>query len=136
MKSILFPTYLKKIAIVLAVLSFLFIVINHFNSNLIQSDEQFIVWIFKDILLILLLIIAFAKDNNESKELNELKFKALKNAFLVGAGIWVFESIMELAFSKGDMDMKSSYEILVIILVLYFINFYWSKANQDENEKV
>lgn len=134
-ETILFSTYFKKIALVLAISSFLYLVINQFNSNLNQSDEQFIVWIFRDILLISLLVFAFAKDKKESKELNKLKFKALKNAFLVGAGIWIFESVTELAFSKGDMNMKSSYEILLIMLVLYLINFYWSKGNCDQNEK-
>ena len=128
------PNYFKKIGFILACLSFLFLFINHFNPDLIETNEELIKWIFKDILLISLLYIAFGNCKNESKNLIKLKFKALKSAFLIGAGILIFESITEMAFNKGGIDVKSGYEIVVIILVLYLINYYWSKDNKNQDE--
>lgn len=130
MKEKLLPNYFKRIGFVLASLSFLFLIINYFNSDLLQSNELIIKWIFKDILLISLLVMAFSKDKNESKEFYKLKYKSLKNSFLLGAGILIFESITELAFAKDGIDTKSGYEIIVFIVIWYLLNFHWDKNHQ------
>lgn len=136
MKSFLLPVHFKKIASVLAILSFLVLTINHFNSEFFGLDEHVVEWGSKNGLLIFLLIIAFGKGRNESKDLNQLKFKSLKSAVLLAAGILIFESLVEAIFSKDDMDIKSGYEILFFILMFYFINFYWTKnmINTDKNK--
>ena len=129
MKENLLPNYYKKIGLIFGSLSFIFLAINLFYPDLIQSSQQLIKWIFKDILLISLLLIAFAKEKNESEQLNKLRFEKLKQSVLFGGVVLIFDSISELAFDKGDMDMKTGYEIMLMILFFYLITYNLKKYN-------
>ena len=86
-------------------------------------------WIFEDLLLISLLFIAFAKEKNDSEELNKIRLEKLKQSIIFGAVVLIFDSISDLAFDKGDMDMKTGYEIILMVLFFYLITYNLRKYN-------
>ena len=129
MKENLLPNYFKKIGLIFGSLSIIFLISNLSYPDLIQSNQQLVKWIFKDFLLISLLLIAFAKEKNESEQLNKIRFEKLKQSVLFGGVVLIFDSISELAFDKGDMDMKTGYEIVLMILFFYLITYNLRKYN-------
>ena len=131
MKESLLPNYFKKIGLIFGSFSIIFLILNLSYPDLIQSNQQLIKWIFKDVLLISLLLIAFAKDKNESDQLHKIRFEQLKRSVLFGGLVLVFDSISELAFDKGHMDMKSGYEIMLLVLFFYLISYNFKKYNYD-----
>ena len=129
MKENLLPNYFKKIGLIFGSLSIIFLISNLSYPDLVQSNQQLVKWIFKDLLLISLLLIAFAKEKNESEQLNKIRFEKLKQSVLFGGVVLIFDSISELAFDKGDMDMKTGYEIVLMILFFYLITYNLRKYN-------
>src|SRR6056297_3637242 len=109
MKNNLLPNYYKKIGLILSVLSFIFLVVNLFYPDIIQWHQELIKWIFKDILLISLLLVAFAREKAESDKTNKLRTARLKQSFLFGVAVLVLDSISELSFNlkEVEIDRKS-----------------------------
>ena len=131
MKVKLLPTYYKNIGLVIGSLSLLILLFNMFYQELFDSNNLLFKWIFKDIFLISLLIISFAQEKIETNEISLLRFDRLKQSVIFGGIILVFDSISELVFYHGHMDMKSGYEIMVMILLFYLITFHSYKTKLE-----
>lgn len=84
-------------------------------------------WIVKDLIFICLFIIAFAKEQKETKEIRKLRSDKLKRAILFGGVIILFDSFSNLIFDFENIDLKSRYEIIVIVLLFYIVTFNFQK---------
>mgnify|MGYP001056890845 CR=1 FL=1 len=128
MKQALLPNYYKKIGLGLFALSLIGFTLNLFYSDVISMDPQLLKWIFKDVLLIALLFIAFSREKEESEHLNTIRFEKLKDSVLVGGVFILLDSISELVFYDGNLDMSSGYKILIVMLLYYIITYNFKKG--------
>ncbi|WP_026933131.1 hypothetical protein [Christiangramia echinicola] len=124
----LLPTHYKNIAFITGILSLLILIFNMFYQELFESNNLFFKWIFKNIFLISLLVFSFTQEKIETDEISLLRFERLKQAVIFGGVILVFDSISELIFYHGHIDMKSGYEIMVMVLLFYLITFHSYKT--------
>lgn len=132
MKENLLPNYFKKIGLLFSLLSLTFLIINLFYPDLIQSHNELLKWIFKDIFLISLLLIAFTKEKDESAEMTNIRNENFKKSLLFGGAVLILDSISELSFNIGEIEMKSGYEIMIMILLFYLFTFNYKKKNHSE----
>ena len=128
MKQALLPHYYKKVGLSLFALSLIGFTLNLFYSDVISIDPQLLKWIFKDVLLIALLFIAFSREKEESEHLNTIRFEKLKDSVLVGGVFILLDSISELVFYDGNLDMSSGYKILIVMLLYYIITYNFKKG--------
>ena len=126
MKQALLPNYYKKVGLGLFALSLIGLISSLFYNDVISMDPQLLKWIFKDLLLIALLFIAFAREKEESEHLNTIRFEKLKDSVVVGGVFILLDSIS--AFYGGDLDISSGYNILVIMLFYYIITYNFKKG--------
>ncbi|WP_157594927.1 hypothetical protein [Psychroflexus tropicus] len=57
-----------------------------------------------------------------------MRFEILKDSVVVGGVFILLESISELAFNNGDLDISSGYDILVIMLFYYVFTYNFKKG--------
>lgn len=129
MKDNLLPNYFKKIGLITAVVSFAGMIFINFYQDLISIGiaQEIILWIVKDLILISLLVIAFSKERAETDKISKLRFQRLKQAVIFGGAVLILDSISELAFGRGDIEMKSGYEIMIMITLFYIVTFHFEK---------
>lgn len=130
MKEILLPNYFKKIGLIagsLCVVAFviLFGLLQNINSTV---PLEIAMWIVKDLIFICLLFIAFAKEQKETEEIRKLRYEKLKRAVLFGGIILLFSSFSDLIFDFENIDQKSGYEIMVVVLLFYIATFNFEKS--------
>jgi hypothetical protein len=129
MKENLLPNYFKKIGLITGIISFILLILIHFYSEQISfsSNQEIIKWIIKDIILISLLFISFAKEKNETEKIFKIRFQRLKQSVIFGGAVLILDSISELAFNNGEIEMKSGYEIMIMIILFYVVTFNFEK---------
>ena len=129
MKENLLPNYFKKIGLIFGSLSIIFLISNLSNIDFIKSNEPFVKWIFKNLFLISLLLIAFSKEKNESDKIIKIRFEKFKQSILFSAVVLIFDSVSELVYDKNDKDLMTGFEIMIIILFFYLITYHFRKYN-------
>ncbi|SDS29040.1 hypothetical protein [Gramella sp. MAR_2010_147] len=123
MKKLL-PSYFKFIGLALIFISIAFLILNYSIHDLLQGPQNIFLWVFKDLILLGAIFFSFSYQKNETKEITEMRFGKLANALLFGLGLFFLDVIMELVFRKDSFEVKSGYEILLIILIYFIIVFH------------
>lgn len=136
MKVSLLPNYFKKIGILTGLVSFLCYLLFGLNHELFSFtyDREIVSYISKDIIVISLFFIAFAKEKRPIKNLNALRFEKLKQALIFGGVILIYDSISEIIFRSGEMEMESGYEVMITALLFYIVTFYFELYNLPEEK--
>lgn len=129
MNENLLPNYFKKIGIITGIASIIFLILFHFYSEQLSFslNQDIIKWILKDIFLISLLLISFTKEKIETEKIYKIRFQRLKQSVIFGGAVLILDSISELSFNIGEIEMKSGYEIMVMITLFYIVTFHFEK---------
>ena len=119
----LLPNYFKKIALVLLMGTFVFIVLK--AADIISIDKK--LWIFLVLhgILIAFLFLAFSKDKFEDELIAQIRFRALAIALLFGTLFFLLSSIS--AFVLKSKSQPFNPFILYMIFMYYFWVFYRMK---------
>ncbi len=89
-------------------------------------------WIFKNILLVSLLVLVFSKEKTESQKINTIRFQQSRNALGFGVFVIVLDSLSEIIFWDGNFEMKTGFTIMVMVLLYYLIIFTYKKYNYNK----
>ncbi|MFV8226471.1 hypothetical protein [Christiangramia aquimixticola] len=131
MKVKLLPNSFKLIGLIIGSLAVVAFLATEFFIQLHKTlmYGEVLQWIFKDLILLSLLMICFSKEKRENDKLIPIRFKHLKNAFVFGCLYWLIDSIWALIFSESPDQMIDAHEILVLIILFYSINFNLREYN-------
>ncbi|MCC8360173.1 hypothetical protein [Salinimicrobium sediminilitoris] len=127
MKENLLPHYWKMIALALFVLAIGIWFVNAANPELINLDPYKFSWILKIIILISLLLFVSTKEKVENERTATLRSSCIKTAFNFGAFFLVYEFFAEIIFQGENAEVISGYELMMLMLVFYYLNFYFKK---------
>ena len=123
MKKELLPNYYQKIGLIFGLISILILTTYYFELELIKSSKDIIKSIFENILLASLLLIVFTKEKYETDKINLIRLGTLKRALIFGGLILIFESILKLIWNSDFFEIRSGYEIMIMILLFFLIIF-------------
>jgi succinate dehydrogenase/fumarate reductase cytochrome b subunit len=128
MKENLLPNYFKKIGLITGLIFFILLFLVHFypEQNPFSINQLKIEWIIKDLILMSLLFIAFSKEKDETDKILGLRFHKLKESVLFGGIMIFYDSISVFGYNEND-QLKSGFEIIVMILLFYIITFHLKK---------
>ncbi|MCH4822095.1 hypothetical protein ML462_02830 [Gramella lutea] len=131
MKVVLLPNYFKKIGIITGLISSLCYFVFGIDHEMLDLsyDREVVGFITKDMIVISLLFIAFAKEKSQIQNLDTIRFEKLKQAMIFGAVILIYDSISEIIFRSGEMEMESGYEVMITGLLFYIVTFYFELYN-------
>ena len=123
MKIVLLPHYFKKIALLIFILAMTTLIINTIYPGIINFENSKINWVLKILILASLLTSIFTKEKNETEKISQLRLNTILVSVGFGVAFLIIDTISELIFSDGKFDMKSGYELMMIIFLYYFITF-------------
>lgn len=123
MKIILLPHYFKKIALLIFILAITTLIINTIYPEVFNIENSKINWILKILILASLLTSIFTKEKNETEKISQLRLNTILVSVGFGVAFLIIDTISQLIFSDGKYDMKSGYELMMIIFLYYFITF-------------
>ncbi len=123
MKISLLPHYFKKIALIIFILAMTTLIINTIYPEIINLENSKTNWVLKILILASLLTSMFTKEKNETEKIAQLRLKTILVSVGFGIAYLIIDMIFNLIFSDGKYDMKSGYEMMMIIFLYYFITF-------------
>ena len=123
MKISLLPHYFKKIALIIFILAMTTLIINTIYPEIINLENSKTNWVLKILILASLLTSMFTKEKNETEKIAQLRLKTILVSVGFGVAFLIIDMISDLIFSYGKYDMKSGYEMMMIIFLYYFITF-------------
>lgn len=124
----LLPHNYKIIAFFVGLISFIFLIINHFDEQLLEV--KYLDPIGRPVFIIALLVMSFSREKRETNDLNSLRLKHLKGAVIFGAVMQIFQQVEAILFSVRDESYYSGFEIISLILVFYLITYNFGKYSQ------
>lgn len=127
MKENLLPHYWKKIALGIFVLAMATWFIKVSNPELINLDPYKFSWILKIVILFSLLLFVSTKEEAENERTTQLRLKCLFSAITVGVFFLILEVFMEVLFEGENAEITSGYELMMVVLVIYYLSFYIKK---------
>ena len=127
MKEKLLPRYWKMIASGIFVLAMAGWFFNAANPELIHLDPYISSWILKIIILISLLLFVSSKEKVENQRTAALRSSCIQSAFTFGAFFLVYEFFAEIIFQGENAEITSGYELMMLMLVFYYLSFYIKK---------
>ena len=127
----LLPNYYKQIGLILAAISIVLLMTNIAYQQLNDLNQESIDWILKDIFLISLLMIAFAKEKVENERIIALRYNKLKQSVIFGGFVLVMDSLLQIIANYEVFKMKEGFIIMTMILLFYLITFNFRKYNFD-----
>jgi uncharacterized protein YacL len=127
----LLPNYYKNIGLTLAAISIVLLMTNIAYQQLNDLNQESIDWILKDIFLISLLMIAFAKEKIENEKIIELRYNKLKQSVIFGGFVLIMDSLLQIIANYEVFEMKEGFLIMTMILLFYIITFNFRKYNFD-----
>lgn len=127
MKENLLPHYWKLISLGIFVLTMTLWFVNAANPELINLDPYKFSWILKIIILLSLLLFVSTKEKTETERTAALRSNSLQSAFTFGAFFLVYEFFAEILFQGENAEIISGYELMMLMLVFYYLNFYIKK---------
>lgn len=131
MKEKLLPNHYKKIGLIIAFLSLLLLITNIIDQDLVKLKQENIDWILKDIFLVSLLLMAFAREKLENTKLAEIRYEKLKQSVIFGGFVLIMDSLLQVIANYQMIQMKGGFHIMVMILLFYLITFNFRKYNYD-----
>lgn len=133
MKENLLPRYYKLIALGVFVLAIATWFINAANPEFINVDPYKFGWILKIIILISLLLFVSTKEKDENQRTATLRSSCIQSAFTFGAFYLVYEFFAEILFQGESAEIISGYELMMLMLVFYYLSFYIKKNIKTVN---
>ena len=123
----LLPNYLKKIALTIGIVALTTLISNAVYPEVLNIEKSKLTWILKILILASLLTMVFTKEKNETEKISQLRLKNILDSVGFGVAFYIIDTISELIFSDGKYEMKSGYEMLIIILFYYIVTFFIKK---------
>lgn len=124
----LLPVHYKKYAFGIMIFSVLFIVLT--KSKLLPIDKDIVKEISRTGILVSLFMLAFTKNKVEDELTSKIRLKALAGAFLYGVVIVILNPFLNILFQHSFSSDKGGAELVIGMLIFYFIIFYLSLKNR------
>lgn len=119
----LLPLPFKKVAFGIMIFIVLLIILT--ISKIIPLDKSSTKVISKTGILISLLLLALTKNKIEDELTSKIRLKALASSFIFGVGYVITEPFISVFFQNGFLSNKGATEILITMLLFYFMTFYF-----------
>lgn len=119
----LLPLPFKKVAFGIMIFIVLLIILT--ISKIIPLDKSSTKVISKTGILISLLLLALTKNKIEDELTSKIRLKALASSFIFGVGYVIAEPFISVFFQNGFLSNKGATEILITMLLFYFMTFYF-----------
>ena len=132
----LLPHYCRKIALVLFTLAIAGWFLNTAQPDLLKLQPFLLGWIFKILILASLLLFIFSREKQETERITQLRISSLFTAVPAGCLLVIFEFFAEVLFEGENADITSGYDIMVFVLLMYYIPFYIKKNIKTVPAKV
>lgn len=129
MKKDLLPNYFKKVGLIVGFILLTSLLVIHFYPEQISvsQNQEIIKWIIKDLILISLLLISFSKEKNETDQIYKIRFQKLKQSVIFGGAVLILDLISEILYNNDNIEVKSGYEIMVMITLFYIVTFNFER---------
>lgn len=127
MNEKLLPHYWKMIALGIFVLTMATWFINIANPGLANIDPYKFGWIVKIIILLSLVLFISTKEKAENERTAQLRVSCLFSAVSLSVFFLIMEVFMEVLFEGENAEVISGYELMMVMLVYYYISFYIRK---------
>lgn len=101
--------------------------INAANPALIDLDPYKFSWIHKIVILFSLLLFVSTREEVENERTARLRLNCLFSAMTVGVLIPILEVFMEVLFEGENAEITSGYELMMVVLLVYYLSFYIKK---------
>lgn len=124
MQEKLLPNYSKKIAFPIGILCLIGLSFIRIWPDSLLIDEQVTDWIFKDLLLVSLVVMILSREKEESSAIHKTRYRELLNALTFGVIIVIYDSVANFFYSNGFEEMRSGYELLLMMLIYYLFSFF------------
>ena len=115
------------IALVIFVLGMGAWFINAANPGLLNLDLYKSGWFLKIIILFSLLLFVSTKEKDENERVAKLRSKGIFSTLIGGGGLIILEFFIEILFQGENADLISGYDLMMVMLVIYYISFYIQK---------
>lgn len=129
MKKDLLPNYFKKVGLIVGFILLTSLLVIHFYPEQISvsQNQEIIKWIIKDLILISLLLISFSKEKNDTDQIYKIRFQKLKQSVIFGGAVLILDLISEILYNNDNIEVKSGYEIMVMITLFYIVTFNFER---------
>lgn len=129
MKKDLLPNYFKKVGLIVGFILLTSLLVIHFYPEQISvsQNQEIIKWIIKDLILISLLLISFSKEKNDTDQIYKIRFQKLKQSVIFGGAVLILDLISEIIYNNDNIEVKSGYEIMVMITLFYIVTFNFER---------
>ena len=124
----LLPTYFKKIAWGIMLLTVLFAVLS--LSKIINIDKKIIRLIIESSLLISLLLLALTRSKIEDELTLRIRLKAFTASFVYGVLFVIIGPFINLLFGDKSLMTGNVFALLVSMFTFYFIMMFIMKRNR------
>lgn len=131
-ESFLLPSRFKMLGLSTAAVAILAIAVSFLFAEEIGIDKGILLNIGKLLFLFGLLFASFSKEKKESLHLKKLRLKNLTSAIIFGSVMTGLDLLWKLVY-RSDLETKSGYEILVMILIYYLLLFNFNKPKKTES---
>ncbi len=123
----LLPHYWRKVSVGLFVFAIAGWILNTAKPGLLSIEPFLLGYILKIMFFLSLLLFVFAQEKKEAERYAQLRIKSLFTAVPAAGFLLVFEFFAEVLFEGKNAETTSGYEIMVFILLMYYLSFYIRK---------
>ena len=117
----LIPHYFKFIGLFLGLITFILLMVDHFEIYLIEVS--FLNPIIRSVFLLALLMMCFSYEKQETSKLNDLRLEHLKSALIFGTFMLLFQQIESILFSSYNDAFYSGFELMSLVLIFYLFTY-------------
>lgn len=127
MNKNLLPHYWRKISMGLFSLAIGLWILNTTNPEFLNLELFLFGWIFKTMILASLLLFVFSREKLEMERYAQLRINSLFSAVPAGGLLVIFEFFAEVLFEGKNAAITTGYDVMVFVLLMYYISFYIRK---------
>ncbi len=127
MNEKLLPNSLKKIVLPIILIFIIGLVFSDPLADFMNLEVIRLNWILKDFILLSLILFVFSKEKIETPQIQKIRSKKLIDSLGFGVVVVIYDSLSAIFFSGESFEMKSSYELLILIFCYYLLSFYITK---------
>ena len=126
-KAGLLPHYFKKIGMVLLIMAFIpAIIVKYIGIELAQASKEVFKILLMNIVILSLLLVAFAKDKVEDEKTIFFRVKSLTIAFIWAVLFVVLKPLTDVIF-KNKIENENAQGLVLSMLFVYLIFYYLQK---------
>ncbi len=127
MNEKLLPNSLKKIVLPIILIFIIGLVFSDPVADYMNLEVIRLNWILKDLILLSLIVFVFSKEKIETPRTQKIRAKKIIESISFGIVVVIFDSLSAIFYSENSFEMKSSYELLILIFSYYLLSFYITK---------